>query len=312
MHKGYLSMPLISPNPYENKPCPSKAASIHQVPSLVNAGDRKPEIWGYVRASTSKQVYSPTVQATTIAKIAKVIDPTLDCERGTGWVLSNVVPFMDLAVSGEKVPWYRRHGFMAILNAAQPGDHLVTWRFDRLDRDMLRAPGAIAAIRDTGLRLHVEEYEGGREINLDSDTETLMVVILTALGHVEQKKRTRASQASVQHRKAMGLLFHANRKVGYRRVTQSRPGQQRTKYYVHHEGERMLVREAGLRSMSGQTAKAIHADFAARGERTAEKTPWSIDLVVRVTRWWRECYKRGVVPFEDCDPYDFDTKLALD
>lgn len=267
-------------------------------------------LWGYGRASSDKQENSPEVQKEKIAKAAISIKPSL-CDSLAAWIDSNII--IDVAVSGEKVPFTERLGYQELMGRIQKGDHLVVWRWDRLDRDSFRCVSAVGEIRDRGLHLHVLQYQLAA-INLKQPMQALIAVIFSGFSGFENAQKTEASMAAKAYMRNMGVYMHGMAMLGYKLIWL-----QGKRSYRHDEAERMLVREIGSRVHWGtwRGKRAIRGvdeillDFQARGEVTTSGKPWSRDRIRRAAAWWLGCIDRDLEPWKDCDPYTFKTAVKL-
>lgn len=263
------------------------------------------QIYGYARASSDSQVISPKMQSEDITKLALTINPRI-IEDLRKWLRTYV--FIDAGKSADSIPYDQRPEFVKMMNAIQPGDHLIVWRWDRIDRGST-FQAAIEWIKKYGIRLHVLE-DGGREQNFDEPSQEFMATIHGGIAKYENAKRRLASMRAKQFLKDHGTYIHGMPMPGTKLIWR---GGKRS--YQHDEAERVLCREIGSRvyhgTFRGKPAvlgvDAVRLDFTARGEVTANGKPWSRDRIRRVAIWMLGCVDRKIEPWTDCTPYTFES-----
>ena len=271
------------------------------------------DLWGYSRASSDSQSHSVGRQTKDIATKAMEIVPHLGVQPRFGaWIQSNILE--DDGVSAKTVPHADRPGFRRLMELCKPGDHLIVWRWDRIDRDFFTCMEAFKWMRDTPITLHVLIYKNGQPINFRESMESLIAVIMAWFGEHENEEKTEASVRGKNYRKALGTYIHGSPIPGSKLIW--REGK---RAYQHDEAERVLCREIATRvywgTMRGKRAicgiRAVWLDFTARGELTADGNAWSEDRIGKVAAWMLGCVERKLEPWADCTPYTFELAKVI-
>ena len=122
-----------------------------------------------------------------------------------------------------------------------PFDVLIVADVDRLGRDSVATPYAIAQLLDAGVRIYA--YADDREITLQSSTDTFMLQVQAFVASMEREK-ARQRTYSAMRRKAEAGHVTGGRVFGYRNVTVTLPDGRRS--HVERridDGEAAIVRE---------------------------------------------------------------------
>jgi len=261
--------------------------------------------YGYVRASSDKQVLSPEVQVERIGGAAIQIAPHVK-DNLAQWLQSNVAPFVDAGISGDKIPYTERPGFVRLMTTLKPDDRLIVWRLDRLDRKAVRIINAMEWLREH--RIHVFNLEHGIQyIDPGLPINQLLVVISAGLAGYENDKKTEASKYAKAYMKAAGTYLHGNTIPGFRLIWRERKHKRPSRAYAHDEAERQVIREfCKLKLEHGVRTADILKDLRERGIRTPIGRKWGRWRVNAICSWWKGCLERGLEPWVDCIPYTFD------
>src|SRR5262249_7408175 len=134
----------------------------------------KPRVFGYVRASTSKQIASPETQRQIIEEYCRRIERTLEHV------------YADPATSGKKSLFERTAG-VELATALRKGDHVVVARLDRLSRSFIGFARILEAWEKLGVTLHICDMPGGGIMDPDNPMARLMIHILIAFAEYERK-----------------------------------------------------------------------------------------------------------------------------
>lgn len=228
-----------------------------------------PNIYGYARASDHRrQVLSPERQESQITERAKQI------EEETGAKFARVRT--DRA-SGSKVRYDKRLEFRKLMRELQPGDHLVIWRLDRLDRGNVGMLECLEWLVKREVNIHVLEH-GKMRLDLDTATGKLMVSMMAGFAAFEADRLGESTRAGIRYCKENGLACCGA--PGFGRKFLQTPYQPKgrkkpRKMVVWCEKECRQIRELYERSQTGrETIRAIAMDFYARDERRAGWKPW--------------------------------------
>src|SRR5262249_41862313 len=134
----------------------------------------RPRVFGYVRASTSKQIASPETQRQIIEEYCRRIDCSLDAV------------YADPATSGKK-PLFERSAGQELATTLRKGDHVVVARLDRLSRSFVGFALVLQAWEKLGVTLHLCDMPGGGVMDPDNPMARLMIHILIAFAEYERK-----------------------------------------------------------------------------------------------------------------------------
>ena len=148
------------------------AAATHPTPGRPGPFrnmDRTPIIYGYARVSTDEQVASNDTQTSLILKRAQEIAVQENCSVG---------PCLCEIESAVKTSHEDRPVFQRLMKLMLPGDHLVVWHLNRLERSLFRAAKLGQWLVDRGILLHVLE-QGGMTFDLDSDTGQIVFMLMS-------------------------------------------------------------------------------------------------------------------------------------
>ena len=105
-----------------------------------------PRVFGYARASRNHQLKSPEVQEELIRQKAETIEGQ--------WVRCRT----DAATSATKTRWndpLRRPELGKLMRELEPGDHLIIWRLDRLERSPFGMVNALEWLVNRGVSVHI-------------------------------------------------------------------------------------------------------------------------------------------------------------
>lgn len=170
--------------------------------------DRPPRVYGYCRASTSKQADSTDTQKGLIRQYA-------DAQK-----LGDITWCVDPATSG-KTPLGERIAGRSLLNAVRPGDVVIISKLDRMFRSTKDGCTVLDEFKRRGVKLHVCNLMGGA-VDLSSAMGMFFVQILTAFAELERafiSERTKDGLAAkksqrVRHTRHAGYGFTWLRRKG--------------------------------------------------------------------------------------------------
>jgi DNA invertase Pin-like site-specific DNA recombinase len=157
----------------------------------------KPRIWGYARVSLEEQQSIP-MQVGNITAKCKFLEQT------TGGAFAGIGEEKESAV---KVRWNERPVLKGIIAQIQPGDHLVVWRLDRIERgkNMYATIDAIRWFVDHDIHLHSLNEPVLGELDLTSAHGQLIIAIMAWLGAYDAQRRSEATKQAMAWRKEHGL-----------------------------------------------------------------------------------------------------------
>lgn len=170
----------------------------------------------------------------------------------------------DEGVSGFEVSWKKRPGFQRIVNQMRPGDRLVLWRLDRLDRGM----GEILAcarwlVEDKKLKVHTLYEQSGDALDLDTMQGAVLLHCYSMVATIEHHKLRAATKAALDFRRRVGMRYCAWPGYG-RRFEKRKMGGKIVTFVVWDQHECDLIREIKRRRESGETWYEIALDLHLR------------------------------------------------
>ena len=161
-----------------------------------------PRTFGYVRASTKKQIDSPDTQKDIIAKYAAMQE------------LDEPTFFVDAAVSG-KVPIEERPAGAALFTQLRPGDHLILAKLDRGFRKLSDCVRVLEKLERLGVNLHVCNLMGGA-LDLGSPMGKFIVHVLAAFAELERAFISERTKEGLKGKKRQGFAHARHPGYGFR------------------------------------------------------------------------------------------------
>jgi len=226
----------------------------------VDESTRTPISRGYCRVSTNEQTQSLTTQADMIEARVKLIP---DCEWAGNFLETS---------SAASVRFRDRPVFRDLLSQLLPGDILVVWRLDRLERSMFGMVEALAELNKREIRLIVLQH-GGAELDLNSLSGKILCLFLAGMAEMENNQRRESTRNGMQWRKANGFAY-SRCPPGFKYVAQPlKPGQNKPLKVVIPV-ERETLEEIVQRVDAGESVSRIARDLTARGLKYRGR-PWA-------------------------------------
>ncbi len=158
----------------------------------MNASDML-RVYGYIRASTDKQIASPDTQRQIIDEYARRIGKTVDrC-------------FVDPATSGKKKLQDRDAGreLMAIL---RPRDTVIVARLDRLSRSFIGFAQILDSWTKLKVGIHLCDMPGGH-FDPDNPMSEMMIGILIVFANYERRLISQRTKEGLLARKQRGEKY---------------------------------------------------------------------------------------------------------
>lgn len=225
----------------------------------------EPRIYGYARASRNHQVKSPEMQRDMILEKAKTIEAR--------WVRCRT----DAATSATETRWddpKRRPEFGKLMRELEPGDHLILWRMDRLERNPFGMVKALEWLVNRGVSIHILEH-GGMQLDLDKPLGRLLVMILAGFAGFFADQLSEAVKTAIAWRKEHGLAYGHSPPPGKVRRHHRVEGQSKPMIEdLWDQKQCDLIREIKHRFDRGERMVAIAEDFGERKEKRWNGKLW--------------------------------------
>lgn len=232
----------------------------------------RPRIYGYGRMSTSKQVESPESQRRMIEVKAATLADVAD------WRYTRC----DEATSAYKTRWNERPEFRKLMDELQPGDHLIVWRLDRLERSMWGMIRCVEWLNRRGVVLHVLQY-GGAALDLDTAMGKITLSLWAGFAELFSEQLSQTIREQIQSAKDRGLPWGNTPALGKKRKRRT-DGRRGILEEFWDEEQCDYIREMWSRYAAGEPISKIMLDFEERGCRTWDGSLWS----PRSTRYRRD------------------------
>jgi DNA invertase Pin-like site-specific DNA recombinase len=211
----------------------------------------RPRVFGYVRASTDKQVASPETQREIIAEYARRLGRDVDAF------------YVDPATSGKK-PLFERGAGRELAAGIRRGDHVIVARLDRLSRSFL----GFAHILDAWVRLkvvlHLCDMPGG-VFDPDNPMSEMMIGILVVFANYERRLISQRTKEGLAARRQRGERYCRWAEYGWRweKCLDARSGKL-VNVKVPDERERAILRQAVELRAAGRSLDQIRQHLTYR------------------------------------------------
>jgi DNA invertase Pin-like site-specific DNA recombinase len=228
--------------------------------------------YGYIRASTDKQIASPDTQRQIIEEYARRIGKTVDRY------------FTDPATSGKKRLHDRDAGreLMEILRAR---DTVIVARLDRLSRSFI----GFAQILDTWTKLkvgiHLCDMPGGH-FDPDNPMSEMMIGILIVFANYERRLISQRTREGLLARKLRGEKYCRWAEYGWRWEKRFDPVLKKdVSFKVPEEGERVILAKCVELRAAGHTLDKIrqHLNYAMKA-RTRLGGHWTTGRIASLVQ----------------------------
>lgn len=250
-------------------------------------------IYAYGRASSSRQQNSLRVQQQQAEMLLAPDDSDEQREEfadriNRGDLSGQFDGFYCDKISTRKTPLFEREQFRILWQKLRKGDHLLIVALDRICRSLMEMVTFMEGLIDKGVFLHVLRH-GGKEWDLTSPQDELMVGMLAVFARFEQRTHAQRIRETVIYLKSQGLPYHNAIEYGRKRefTDPDRYGRRRIKRRVDDQDEMALIEQIYDRHHNhGEFFTSILKSFRKEGRRTAEGKPWSYTRVWRAYQWY--------------------------
>lgn len=137
-------------------------------------------------------------------KIQEALSREVCKQRNLGEPL--VIPY-DEGVSTWRKPFNKRPGIILLLSILQPGDHLVVWRLDRIERGFFTFFNALAQIEAKGVSIHAVEEYGGLPLDFSNAAGRARISISQIASDFYRETISDNTKRALAWRKACGVIY---------------------------------------------------------------------------------------------------------
>jgi DNA invertase Pin-like site-specific DNA recombinase len=235
---------------------------------MAKAIDTK-RYYGYARASSLKQETSPDQQR-------KMIEKFVESQGGT------LVHVYQEHESATKVAFDDRPAFKELLAAIKPGDHLVVWRLDRLERKFFRMIKLMDELLEREIMVHAIQETGGVSLDLNTITGRLVLSVFAIAAEFYVEQLRDATMRGRLAKKQRGLATVGTPLIGMKRIKKTLPHGEVVSIDVWDDKQLDVMYEIVHRRDAGESFTSIARDFIARGlrkpfknKRNPNGVPWA-------------------------------------
>jgi DNA invertase Pin-like site-specific DNA recombinase len=211
------------------------------------------QVYGYIRASTDKQIASPETQRQIIEEYA----------RRLGRIVDRF--FVDPAVSGKKSLFDRDNG-KGMMTELKNGDEIIVARLDRLSRSFVGFAKILEFLLEHKIKMHLCDMPGG-PFDPDNPMSELLIGILIIFANYERRLISVRTREGLQARKLRGEKYNRWAEYGWRwEKKYDSLLQKHVNVKVPDENERAILRKVVELRAAGQSLDQIrqHLSYVMR------------------------------------------------
>ena len=242
-------------------------------------------IYGYAQASEYEKARSTEEQAEAIRQKADELDGVwagCGIDRGR-WI--------------SEAPYYKRPRFKWLLDKLEPGDCLIVWRLDRIDRNPFRLAKAMRSLVLRQARVYVLDFDR-MPLNIHGPGGEVFVKLMSTVADMFRSQRRDAVKRALQERKDCGLAYNRYPPLGRKRVVRNG-----LKTDAWDERQCALIRQIKARYDAGESMAEIGRDFYAQRLKTASGVLWAkpygrkkklnVNRLYKAYRWYTDLLAQG-------------------
>jgi DNA invertase Pin-like site-specific DNA recombinase len=256
----------------------------------------RPRIYGYIRASTDKQVASPETQREIIEEYARRLGRSVD------------VFYVDPATSGKK-PLFERIAGKGLAAGIRRGDHVIVARLDRLSRSFVGFAQVLDAWVKLKVVLHLCDMPGG-VFDPENPMSEMMIGILIVFANYERRLISQRTREGLAARRQRGERYCRWAEYGWRWEKRTDPSTgELVNVKIPDEREREILRKAVELRAAGHTLDYIrqHLNYRMKA-RTRTGGEWATNRIAFLVRQGL----RLLAETEGGDPEEFLDSLDAD
>jgi putative DNA-invertase from lambdoid prophage Rac len=201
-------------------------------------------VYGYIRASTDKQIASPETQRQIIEEYARRLGRNVDRY------------FIDPAVSGKKALFDRDAG-KKLMAQLKKGDEVIVARLDRLSRSFVGFAKILEFWLKHKIKMHLCDMPGG-VFDPDNPMSELLIGVLIIFANYERRLISVRTREGLQARKLRGEKYCRWAEYGWRWEKRVDPRlKKQVNVKVPAENERIIMRKVVELRAAGQSLDQI-------------------------------------------------------
>lgn len=229
--------------------------------------NRKPRVFGYVRASTDKQELTLLNQRQRIEQRFQSTTGAGDIREGYVW--GGV--YEDDDVSG-RTRWFARPSGELMLREMERGDHIIVWKLSRACRSMADFCSCLEILKEAGITIEsIHE-----NVDMSTPLGRFMMHVIGAFNEMEVETIKMQTKESMDYKRRNGLPCGWQSPIGWRKVGMGKA----SKFIPEHAERRLALTVANLRDNDKRSFKSIAREFAKSRYPTRQGGEWEVVTVM--------------------------------
>lgn len=229
--------------------------------------NRKPRVFGYIRASTDKQELTLMNQRQRIEQRFQSTTGPGDVREGYAW--GGV--YEDDDVSG-RTRWFARPSGELMFRELERGDHIIVWKLSRACRSMADFCGCLEILKEAGVTIEsIHE-----NVDMSTPLGRFMMHIIGAFNEMEVETIKMQTKEGLDYKRRNGLPFGGKSPIGWRKEGLRK----QSRFVPDHAERRLALTVANLRDGHKRSFKSIAREFAKAGYPTRQGGEWEVVTVM--------------------------------